>query len=202
MKKIAVIGGLGNMGRRYALILKHLGHEPIVIDFGSQGTNHPGDIKKADGIIIATPTKNHVSQILEYSEYKKPILCEKPFSKVFAEVEKAVNVDCPLRMINQYEHYMLNWAAAGKTWYNYFKTGDDGLLWDCISIIGLARGEIAIKNDSVIWDCWINGKMLDIRWMDNAYIWMIQDWIAGNNDNKSYILKAHKRVMEMVKKHD
>lgn len=83
------------------------------------------------------------------------------------------------------------------TWYNYFKTGNDGLLWDCINIIGTARGPYFIKNDSLIWDCQINGWPIDLRDMDQAYIWNLQDWVKGWR-NKDYILPTHLKVLEAI----
>ena len=58
----------------------------------------------------------------------------------------------------------------------------------------MAKGEVQLKNDSPIWDCWINGKDLNIADMDFAYIEMVKDWIKNPTNNHDYILKAHKKV--------
>ena len=202
--KIAVVGGLGNMGKRYCAILKmhHIDH--YVID-----TSLPGEITDdTTGIIIATPTDLHVKHLKYYAEYNKPILVEKPVTKNQAELEEILALTVPIRMINQYEHYILERdpvkiVSTGKelrtTYYNYFKTGGDSLHWDVINIIGLADdGRIRIGDDSPIWECWLNGDRLDIAKMDWAYVWNIKDWLKKYDDNKPYIKKAHERIFKII----
>lgn len=196
MKKIAVVGGLGNMGSRYCAILRML-----KIDYAILDAKVPWDSEedlKVDGIIIATPTEWHVEDILEFSDVGVPILCEKPITTDLKLLEKALHVSVPLRMINQYEYFMQNWNGSGKTYYDYFKTGGDTLKWDCINITGLAKSDCEIQNNSPFWECWLNGRKLSLDLMDHAYVWNIESWLKGCRDNRDYIRHAHKKVLEMV----
>lgn len=193
-KKIAVLGCKGNMGRRYTAILKLLGHMSIGVDIDT-----PGILSGIDGAIVATPTHTHFSLITDLIGLDIPILCEKPISKNYEEILAVCAIDeLNLRMINQYEMYDIPDNYGGKTYYNYFKTGSDGLLWDCINIIGLAKGDVDIKNDSPIWDCFINGFRLDLGDMDEAYIANIEDWLLKFDSNKKYILHSHTTVKGMI----
>ena len=201
---ILVVGHKGNMGSRYTTILNYLGVHWTGIDKDQILINN-----KYTGIIIATPTGNHVEDILDYQKYNIPILCEKPITTCLMELDEALSVKCPLRMINQYEYYLLPKAYKIKkhpeyrddpsTYYNYFKSGKDGLICDCINLIGLAnpKGTIEIRNDSPIWTAVINDHVLDIQEMDHAYIWNIKDWLLLKNDNRDYIKLAHERMVSL-----
>lgn len=205
MKKVLVVGYKGNMGRRYTTILNHLGVEWSGVDY----SNRQGDEKGIDGIIVATPTRSHERVLTGLiGVYDAPVLCEKPMGRcgVFGppKIDKLQDFietsGLNIRMVNQYQ-YMPGADeadATGKTYYNYFKTGQDGLAWDCINIIGMAKGEVQLKNDSPIWDCWINGKDLNIADMDFAYIEMVKDWIKNPTNNHDYILKAHQKVISWM----
>jgi hypothetical protein len=195
MKKIVVIGSKGNMGRRYALILEHIGCEVIGVDL----IDGQRVIPKADGYVIATPTDSHYDIIRYTLPFQKPILCEKPISKNMIELQTLLSIDnLDLSMINQYE-FLINPNYTGHTIYNYFKTGNDTLHWDCINIIGLAKQSYDIKNDSLVWRCVINGQELNIADMDLAYINNIKGWVEGWR-NKEYILTAHAKVMKHLSK--
>lgn len=206
MHKIAVVGGLGNMGRRYCSILKMLHIDHYVLDIATV------DPKKFDldttGIIIATPTEYHGDHIRKYAVYNVPILCEKPICKNRLELDNLLLLDVNLRMINQYEHFLggekdckrvQEPPVDKRSYYNYFKSGSDGLYWDVINIVGLTdSGKIKVGNESPIWECWLNGTPLNIRDMDHAYVWNIRDWLAKYDDNKAYIRKAHDRIFDML----
>lgn len=194
--KIAVIGAKGNMGRRYCKILRYLRHEPVEIDIG----DHNVCLKTCEGIIIATPTELHLKVLEQYCSLKKPILCEKPLSTNLRSVEIALEVSrMPIRMINQYAYFLRDTRPfVPVTKYDYFKTGNDGLYWDCINIIGLSKGIVEIENSSPIWHCELNGRLLNIALMDHAYVWNVGDWLGKFDDNKEYILEAHKKTQEFI----
>jgi hypothetical protein len=200
MKKVAVIGANGNMGKRYAMILEQFtACEVVKVDIGTH--KNIDEFTTCDGFIVATPTETHLNVIKFLGPFRKPILCEKPITKDIDQLEILINdYDIDLSMINQYhflEDRMGPIPGVLPTWYNYFKTGNDGLLWDCINIIGTARGPYSIKNDSLVWDCQINGWPIDLRDMDEAYIWNITDWVKGWR-NKEYILPTHLKVLEAI----
>ena len=196
MKKVAVIGGMGNMGRRYALILKkYCDCEVVVWDLKMGASNIKLD--DCDGFIIATPTDTHYTMIRVFMLYGKPILCEKPVitnQEKFRTLLSFESLD--LSMINQYE-FLVDEHGEGHTQYNYFKTGGDSLLWDCMNIIGLAKTTHEVSNDSLIWSCTINGQELSIRDIDMSYIDNIVAWTKGWR-NKEYLIHAHEKVWGLL----
>jgi len=201
MKKVLVVGYKGNMGSRYTAILDMLGVEWDGTDLveGCIDTKTDSDY---DGVIIATPTDDHFNMINYIRGISdKPILCEKPIETSLHYLKMLLDrPNLNLRMINQYE-YMPGADEAdaeGKTYYNYFKSGRDGLAWDCINIIGMAKGDVELKNDSPLWECCINGSVLKLGWMDSAYIYMIDKWVKNPTNNHEYILKAHEKVIKWM----
>ena len=213
-KKILIVGGLGNMGRRYKRILKNIpGISTYCIDVNYQSWL---DDVSFDGIIIATPTSTHYELILEYHEKfpDVPILCEKPISlsmdEIYALSEKPY---LKLQMVNQYQCALENLRfkdhriPSGLTYYDYFKTGNDGLYWDTINIIGLNDWVETpiIKNSSAIWTCIINGQKLTLEAIDWGYIIMIREWLGDlscfedvRGVKMRYIVDAHKRVHSLM----
>ena len=183
IKKVYIVGYGGNMGRRYRAVLDYLGishcGEDIDVSYGK-----PED---CDGILIATPTNNHLYDIDKFSKYNRPILCEKPIWP-----QGTVLPDINLQMVNQYA-FTGPWPG-GVTYYNNWNTGRDGLAWDCVNIIGLAEGEVIVENSSPIWKCTINGKDLTLNDIDNAYVKMIAAWCKKPRPNIEYILRANEKV--------
>jgi hypothetical protein len=207
---ICVVGGKGNMGRRYCCILDFLGVPYYVVDLDTDTSVH----LNTTGFILATPTNTHSALIMQYAkEWQLPILCEKPICKDPKELSEILKIKTPLRMINQYAYYFLHSKNAlkriemcapeymkGATYYNYYNSGSDGKYWDHINIIGLnSDDDINIRYDSPVWDCWINGKFIEKQRMDEAYIWDIEDWIEKKNDTKKYIKFAHEKVWALLK---
>lgn len=198
LKSVFISGLNGNMGTRYALICaQELGLKVYGMDadhsFSQQATFVRDN--NVDGVIIATPTNTHLDAIQIFNAYKTgvPILCEKPILKAALEWDQQFNV----RMVNQYK-YLVDSDTIGKTSYNFYKTGNDGLLWDCINIVGLANTDVNIKADSPRWKCTINGQKLQLADMEQAYIDMIADWVKDPTPNIDYINMAHKKVVEIL----
>lgn len=186
------------MGQRYATICRHLGYDVMGHD-RHDAWAFPEEIERASHIILATPTKQHLTELKRLFEYDVPILCEKPFTTNYDELCAFEDKHRPdlamVQMVNQYE-FMLNDLHTGHTSYDYFKTGGDGLYWDCINIVGLAKGSITLNNKSPIWACKINGRLLHISDMDYAYISMIREFIRNPRCNYSYAKEAHRKVAE------
>lgn len=197
MKKVFISGIGGNMGKRYAHICDSLGVNVLGCDMSSfvrQAMFCHGNA--FDGIIVATPTHTHLDAINIFGSLCPyiPILVEKPI-----EIGKIKGFEkrIKLTMVNQYK-YLVDDFSVGPTYYDYFKTGGDGLFWDCINIIGLAKGEVRIKNDSTIWQCMINGKKLSLGDMDNAYVDMIKSWMEDPSGNMEYAFNAHRKVQSLI----
>lgn len=207
--RIALVGGYGNMGKRYACILKFLKIEHYIIDLTTEKTILPG----TTGLLICTPTNTHYSVLKEYSRFELPILCEKPITKDPEELEKILQLPVNIRMMNQYEYFFRKKDDVKKieitdkpkpnTYYNYYNTGQDGIRWDCINIIGLGlvheSKSIKVGNDSPIWECWIASKKIHRNEIDDSYIWNLEDWINKYDDNKQYITLIHKYLFERDK---
>jgi hypothetical protein len=202
LRKPLIVGSRGGMGRRYAAILKKLDVTPQLVDVGEVAP------KDFDSVIIATPTPLHVSHCLQFMTAGVPILCEKPLSTSLKQVDAvcatAEKCGVKLDMVNQYKYCggdKTPWADL--TSYDYYNTGRDGLHWDCISIIALAKAEALIRNDSPIWACILNGQNLRLADMDWAYFRMIERWLNGELDGHGtdYIRFAHRKVQNYIEGH-
>lgn len=198
--RFAVIGGRGNMGQRYCTILNWLQHEAVPVDIADKCP----DSTTLDGYIIATPTQFHIKDILTLGPTHLPILCEKPIATHAKDVRAICKViednDWQVTMVNQYEQ-LGSFLDNGPSFYDYFKTGPHGMAWDCINILGLAKGEVWLNNKSPVWVCSLNGRELNIKDMDSAYIKMMQKWIRTPNTpgHLQYIVKAHEKAEEYAK---
>lgn len=205
--RVFIIGNKGNMGRRYAAILRHLGHEAVGCDAGEIP-----NLELCDAVIVATPTDTHLTLLDFLKECKRPVLCEKPFinepeAMPYLEHFLKDAERCAMRvsMVSQYD-YMLSPSLrsslpnlTGLTSYDYFRTGNDGLAWDCINIIWWASGQIQLNNQSPLWKCRINGLRLDQANVDYSYVEMIQEWLRNPYiPQYERILKSHQKVVNFL----
>ena len=197
---ILLVGADGNMGSRYKAILRFLGKPWKGVDVTHSEKYVMQNAYAAEGILIATPTDTHTQLVRKFMHLKKPILCEKPITKdmrdfrdLMAELQ---DHKTPFRMVNQYR-VLAGDSRMGKSFYDYFKHGKDGLYWDCLQIIGLARGEIRISEESPVWRCMINGKPINLAHMDAAYIKYIQEWLQTPAQDLSQIIEAHEKTAEL-----
>jgi hypothetical protein len=133
--------------------------------------------------------------------FRKPILCEKPFTDDLGELSRfldwAGKSQVNLQMVNQYR-YIPHLGANALTYYDYYHSGTDGLAWDCISLIALARGSIMLHNRSPVWECIINGQHLSLRAVQEAYVEMLVHWLATPKQDLKYIYDAHRKVKDYV----
>ena len=186
------------MARRYRSILDHLGHavggEDIeVLDGFSEAD--------ADAFIVATPTESHAEILHSLKDCGRPILCEKPISKSLTQLETLLGdlkrVGTRIQMVSQYD-YLIDEGFDGQTEYDYFKSGSDGLYWDCINIIKHARGTVSLACESPVWNCMINGQKLNLGLMDKAYVEMIDHWLRDpTRTDYDGIFKTHKKVHDL-----
>ena len=192
------------MGKRYRAVLDYLGKEYVAVDKEHNRHFVAAAAQESDGIIIATPTDTHVDLIRQFGQHEKPILCEKPITKDVKALRKVVaDLDparSPLTMVYQYS-VLADRFSQGWSYYNYFKHGTDGLAWDCLQIIGLARGEVDLAEDSPVWRCRLNGKSINLGKMDRAYIKFIEHWIrAPRFQDLGAVVEAHEKTAEMERK--
>jgi hypothetical protein len=212
MKKVLVVGYLGNMGKRYTTILEYLGIDWVGVDYKIWGnySDSKGKLKMlpkkfpqkdVDGIIIATPTNTHLNYLRTYKNAGVPLLCEKPITKDLLELAKVIDElgksKTKVSMVNQYS-YLQEAGTSGPTIYNYFKHGGDGLYWDCIQPIGLAKDAVLVGEDSPVWTCFLNGHKISLADMDAAYIEMMSDWVRGKHKTDlNELYRIHEKVAEM-----
>lgn len=201
---ILVVGGRGNMGKRYRAILNFLGIESTVVEKEHSTTYMKRMAQASEGIIIATPTNTHVDLIRSFIPSGKPILCEKPICRNPAELKELMREinesDTFLSMVMQYRMLApkrFDRKRPPPSHYDYFRHGTDGLAWDCIQIIGLAEGNLMLGETSPVWKCTINGKKLDIGQMDRAYVEFIADWLDDPGDDLSEVLEMHEKTLEV-----
>lgn len=198
--KVLIVGAEGSMGKRYQAIFNHLGVSTICVDKHTPSKEILEGAEKSQGIVLATPTDLHTNCLDVLSKFQLPILCEKPLTKDLEELKFIRDEIVKKRKINltmtmQYE--MLTQAGArGVSWYNYFRHGSDGLGWDCLQIIGLAKSSFVLEEKSPIWKCGINGQTLSLSDMDLAYLLFVQRWLSQPGDDISRLFDIHLKVME------
>lgn len=179
--KILLIGANGNMGRRYAAILNHLEADWVGVDIGDKW---PKDFDRA---IVATPTGSHFGICSRLAKLKKPFLCEKPISKNPDSIRKLIRMGA--------EGYMVcNWKFVfsdrveyrrklnpneNNICYDYYSTGKDGTIWDCIQLVYLAI-DIQIKTESPYFDVTIDDDHVTLDDIAYSYITMIRKFIWPN----------------------
>lgn len=203
---IAIIGSEGAMGKRYQALLSHMKKEFLPLD---KSKPEPDRIieraKTCDRIIICSPTESHVGYLKELLPLKKPILCETPITKNLDELFD-LHAECRRRgwqyqMVMQYKELEISREPYRLSHYHDFRCGPDGLAWDCLQIIGLARGEISLKKTSPVWECSINGRALNIRDMDQAYVTMVHKWLMNELDQTmDEVLDMHTKVTEYLER--
>lgn len=198
---ILIIGSEGSMGSRYKAIFKYLGKSFTCVDVNDSEDKALAFAQDADGIVIASPTDTHSAYIHMLSpSVEVPILCEKPVCKDINELRDVLDIcrsnGTKLSMMMQYEFldYSLMLKINGNSHYDYFKTGNDGLIWDCFQTIALARGPVVVRNESPIWDVQLNGRKLNLSDMDNAYISYVAAWLEGGTSDLTKILEMHLKV--------
>lgn len=204
IKKVCLVGHMGNMGRRYGRILDYLSIPYQGIDLVNYDSKVHDDV---EGFIIATPTSSHYSDIMKYQRYGKPILCEKPITKNADEFYELMKLDCELSIVNQYRvFYQKNNKIKNEhmshyiTSYRYYNSGNDGLLWDCINLIGMADGDIHLTKKEHIWWCMLNGLPIDRGDIDGSYEDCISKWIYGEFvESKRFMIDSFEKVMKYEK---
>lgn len=201
--KTLLIGSQGSMGQRYSAILEHLKQPFEGVDRDHSSRDIIDRARDCGRIILAVPTEIHGSLLKRLIPLKKPILCEKPVVHSTAELQ---NIFGQLERYNTHFTMMFQYSELvgyphrrkGHTEYNYFRSGKDGLVWDCLQIIALANDTIELKNTSPVWKCVINGTKLDLSTMDAAYLSFVNKWITNKHNQKlSDLMKFHKKTEDI-----
>lgn len=202
---VLLIGSDGAQGKRYQSILKLLKRAAICVD-----AKRPDSFSLIDEnmgaishIIVATPTQCHPDDIRKYARYQRPVLVEKPVTKDMRELtslrDDLLELRAKVSMVLQYRQmgFLQNAPQKRESYYDYFRHGNDGLIWDCFQPIAFACGKITVSEESPIWRCKINGMTLDISKMDTAYVTEVMEFLAGLNQKPfSEIVDMHHKVAE------
>lgn len=204
---ILLVGAHGNMGRRYSSILRHLNKEFVGIDKETDLDGLRDWAIKCKYVILATPTESHLEQIDRISTLGIPILCEKPFSKKMSDLD-SVLADCKryktnLSMVFNYGFMPQTEVKDANqiTSYNHFNSGKDGLVWDCIQLIGLAKGPIDLKNKSPLWEVSINGSKLNYADIPMSYVKCVASWLQKPGHDIDALFAIHKKTAAIEKSH-
>lgn len=185
MPNVTIIGANGNMGTRYRLILERFHPDARVFTFDANDA--VGKIvhaaRHSDKVIIATPTKSHIAVLKVLCEsLDRPIdiLCEKPVVTSESDFQKLVALEkkANIYMVNNYAYCLMASKLEKATRYHYYNSGNDGLVWDCIQLIHMAKGNIDIDRTRPIWLCEINGNKIKREEIDITYCKMIRDFLT------------------------
>ncbi len=159
--------------------------------------------ENSNGVIVATPTDSHIGWLDKLVRLGIPVLCEKPICKDLGKLEETLALydseNVPLNMVNQYWELPMV-SGVGHTEYNYWNHGKDGMAWDCIQLVGLAKSTLTLRDDSPMWRCHINGSQIDLREMDVAYIRMIQNWMKHPGQVLADIMSLHEKTAILAEK--
>ena len=173
--KVLVIGSEGSMGRRYCAILNYLGIDVLKMDMDN--THMVGLYKAADKVIIATPTVTHVAYARVIN---KPLLIEKPVSKLDVQIEDLIKSGAQAHMVSNWRYTIENGAwDTGKcsVYLDYYNHGKDEHVWDAIQLIML-DSKARLATESPLFKCSINGLMIGLGQIELSYIRMIKDWLG------------------------
>ena len=195
---IAIIGADGSMGQRYQAILRHLRVDYRCFDVEHSMDDIKAACEDARGIIIATPTYTHITFLREILPLRKMVLCEKPVSYEIEALREFTSWcsgnGYSFTVMMQYGE-LVSYRSVGDSFYDYFRHGPDGLIWDCFQVIVLANGTIRLAEQSPFWDCCINGTRMLLSDMDGAYVRFVHKWLSGSiHHSPSMILNWHEKV--------
>jgi len=191
MQRICVVGGNGNMGKRYRSICDFLGINHVATDVGE-------DVPDASHYIVATPTETHVDLSIKLAK-RGNVLCEKPIA---FDVEPLNALPRNVFMVNNYAFYpSVTSSVLRTTVYDFYNCGPHGPAWDCIQIIYLANSSCKILNTSPIWKCQINGVKLNREGLDLAFCEMVRAFWRDDKKrlwDKTDIIKAHSKTLAFI----
>ena len=193
---IVLIGSSGSMGRRYQAILRFLDQDFIGFDLGQDAEAIAEAERGSTGVIIASPTDTHERYLRAFDDLPVPILCEKPVMKNLPSLARFLDDRrAAFRMMTQYA--LLDQKGLpdyGLTHYDFYHHGTDGLAWNCMQLIGLARGAVQLYEQSPIWTCYLNGRKLSLDQVGWAYVEYVRLWLREPNQDREEIYRMHSKA--------
>lgn len=191
---VLLIGGLGSIGSRYRAILESFKIPYEIYDYHTgilsttKGETNLANIKFSRAI-ICTPTDTHVTYCKMLEPLKKPYLCEKPLSKDLDEANEVAKFKYGYMVCN-YKLLFQFMANRGHIVYDYFRTGKDGLLWDCCQLIYLDP-LACVNNESPLFRLHVHNSYdeydcfgeIPFHLVERSYLFMIRDFVDGEFQN-------------------
>lgn len=170
---IAVIGGLGRIGRRYRSLLAYMGEGVLVYDTAQDGEALGDVLSRSTHCILATPTETHLDVLSQIPE-NIPVLVEKPVAKhadFDASRPNAYTV-CNYKFVFE----ALEAEVGSHVVYDYYNSGPDGLHWDCCQLIHLDK-KAELRSELPFWTLLIDNKQVPYTTLEKSYLWMLQSFI-------------------------
>jgi len=187
---VLLIGGQGNIGQRYQAILRHLEIPFLVHDIDAERDLHEIAFEKA---IICTPTPTHMEYVHLLMKMDKMFLCEKPLTMDPMDEVKPYKRGF---VVCNYKFVAHNHGPVVSVFYDYYKTGNDGVLWDCCQLIYLDP-DCEICTTSPIWTLAINGRPQPYRNLELSYVQMIKSF-CWNNGKELWSLEDGMKMRDAV----
>ena len=177
---IALIGGEGSIGRRYAAILRYFDMKYVVVDPVREDYDRALRVK-VERAIVCTPTAMHYQGVKWCMEKDIPILCEKPLSINQRECFELGRYKKGF-VVNNYQHVFQRFQNEKfNIKYNYYNTGKDGVAWDCCQLIYMDP-KVEIRTDSPILTIWVNNSRITHENIERGYMTMIRAFMAEEKE--------------------
>ena len=182
--KVLILGSAGSMGKRYTSILSYMGIDHRGYDINGLSPMLAAACEGCTHAIVATPIPCHVDDCKEMLSRGLSVLCEKPIAKTVDAVAELAGFyhtsKTSLHMVNNWRFVLgrkrILDAGHNSISLNYFNTGADGD-YDLIQPIYLSRGYPTISRTSPVYDCSVNGTLINQMNFDMSYVAMIDAWI-------------------------
>jgi hypothetical protein len=165
------------------------------------GDEWPDGCEKA---IVCTPTSDHLATLVKMQGYEGDILCEKPL--VMGNEIDIGFFFATMRALKLNVRMVCNWAFTAPNFidkpesriieYDNYNTGKDGMAWDCIQLIYIAKGFPILKTKSPFLDCKIDGERVDEADIAYSYVAMIEAWLK--DPTNLWSLEDAKKATEKV----
>jgi hypothetical protein len=194
---VIVLGANGSIGRRYCAILKYL---KIPFDvYDSQEFWKPTD--NFSHVIVATPTDTHGEYVKRLAESGHWSLIEKPLTKDRQELEELKKHQDSERIFSvcNLRYTCLNFQKPVTIEYDFYNTGKDGTVWDCIQLFYMDK-QAKIRTNSPFLKFRINHVSITHRMVEESYIKMLQDFLSYKTKNLWSMKDAVKMCEETFKR--
>lgn len=194
--KVLVIGGHGSIGSRYCAILRYLSVPYTVWDFDTRREQLDGPDKlrnccgrSFDRAIIAAPTKYHAAYCHALYDLEVDFLCEKPMSHSMEQCEaltyRQSRVNTKGHIVNNYRFLFKKYKPKKYIKYDFYKTGPDGIWWDCCQLVYIADAlgiDLEISNVSPVWTLETGKKKIPYKEVEKSYVYMLASWLSGDTE--------------------